>query len=139
MNIIDILVYLSISLVTGISIGLVGIGSGILFIPALVSYGINIKTAIVVGLVLQVIPQSLPGLYLYYKKGLVDIPLSIWCIIGSTLGIYIGSYISTNKYITVLSIYRLLFIITFITSLYIGYKYARIPEFFFKMDDLEEP
>ena len=126
MNLIDIIVYLTISIISGISAGVVGIGTGLLFIPALVAYGVNIKTAICVGLVLQLFPQSLPGLYLYYIQGHVNIPLSIWCLIGSTIGIYIGSYIVTNNFITELYIFRLLCIITFITSIYIGYYHAKL-------------
>lgn len=51
--------------VSGLAIGTVGIGAGVLFIPLLAFYGIPIKVA--VGLALQLIPQSLPGFY--YKGG----------------------------------------------------------------------
>jgi uncharacterized protein len=126
MNLIDILVYLTISIISGISIGIVGIGAGILFIPALVAYGVHIKTAVCTGLILQLVPQSLPGLYLYYQKGYVDVPLSMWCLVGSTIGIFIGSLISSREYVDELFIYRLIFLITFGTALYIGYYYANL-------------
>ena len=125
LSILDIVVYLLIGTFTGITIGLVGIGAGILFIPLLVSYGIPVKAAVAVGLALQVVPQSLPGLYLYYKKGLVNIPVIIWCIIGSTIGIFIGSYLSTKGYISELWIYRILFFIVLFTAIYIGIKYTK--------------
>jgi uncharacterized membrane protein YfcA len=126
MNLTDIIVYLTISIISGISIGIVGIGAGILFIPALVTYGVNVKTAVCAGLILQLLPQSLPGLYLYYIEGYVDIPLSLWCLLGSTIGIWVGSFISTKEYVDELFIYRLIFLITFGTALYIGYYYANL-------------
>ena len=121
----DIIVYVAIGLFTGITIGMVGIGAGILFIPLLVSYGIPVKVAVAVGLALQVVPQSLPGLYLYYKQGLVNIPVTIWCIIGSTLGIFIGSYLYSKNYISDLTVYRILFVICICSSIYIGIKYTK--------------
>lgn len=118
----DQIVYTMIGLITGISIGLVGIGAGVLFIPFLVYYGVPIKTAISVGLALQVLPQSLPGFYLYYKKGFVDWFVIFWTLIGSTVGILIGSYLSTMGYITERDIYKILFIIMITTSIHIGNK-----------------
>lgn len=116
------LVYTLIGCITGISIGLVGIGAGVLFIPFLVWYGVPIKTAIAVGLALQVVPQSLPGFYLYYKDGFVDWFVIIWTLIGSTIGISIGSFISTKGYITERGIYKILFFIMLATLIHIGKK-----------------
>lgn len=116
------LVYTLIGCITGISIGLVGIGAGVLFIPFLVWYGVPIKTAIAVGLALQVVPQSLPGFYLYYKDGVVDWFVIIWTLIGSTIGISIGSFISTKGYITERGIYKILFFIMLATLIHIGKK-----------------
>jgi len=111
-----------IGIITGISIGLVGIGAGVLFIPFLVSYGVPIKTTIAVGLALQLIPQSLPGFYLYYKEGFVNWFIIFWSMIGSAIGIFIGSYLSTKSIITERDIYKILFIIMVMTSIHIGYK-----------------
>lgn len=118
----DQIVYTLIGVVTGISIGLVGIGAGVLFIPFLVYYGLPIKTAIAVGLALQLVPQSLPGFYLYYKEGYVNWFVIFWTLIGSTLGILIGSYLSTMGYVTERDIYKILFIIMVATSVHIGHK-----------------
>jgi len=121
MNVIDIIAYLIISFVTGTSIGLVGIGAGVLLIPMLVTYGVQLKTAISIGLILQLVPQSAPGLYLYFKDGVIDVGISMCCIIGSTLGILLGSYMSTSNVFTEITMYRFLFFLSFTTSLYIGY------------------
>lgn len=111
-----------IGIITGISIGLVGIGAGVLFIPFLVYYGLPIKSAIAVGLALQLVPQSLPGFYLYYKEGFVNWFVIFWTLIGSTIGILIGSYLSTMGYVTERDIYKILFIIMVTASIHIGYK-----------------
>lgn len=118
----DQIVYTMIGVVTGISIGLVGIGAGVLFIPFLVYYGLPIKSAIAVGLALQLVPQSLPGFYLYYKEGFVNWFVIFWTLIGSTIGILIGSYLSTMGYVTERDIYKILFIIMVATSVHIGHK-----------------
>lgn len=118
----DQIVYTMIGIITGISIGLVGIGAGVLFIPFLVSYGVPIKTAIAVGLALQLVPQSLPGFYLYYKEGFVNWFVIFWTLIGSTIGILIGSYLSTMGYVNERDIYKILFIIMVATSVHIGNK-----------------
>lgn len=118
----DQIVYTLIGVITGISIGLVGIGAGVLFIPFLVYYGLPIKSAIAVGLALQLVPQSLPGFYLYYKEGFVNWFVIFWTLIGSTIGILIGSYLSTMGYVTERDIYKILFIIMVVTSVHIGHK-----------------
>ena len=64
-----ILMIILIGLITGISIGLLGVGSGAILIPPLTLFaGIPLKEAICVGLFLQSIPQTIPGFLLYYKK-----------------------------------------------------------------------
>jgi len=118
----DQIVYTLIGLITGLSIGLVGVGAGVLFIPFLVYYGLPIKMAITVGLALQLVPQSLPGFYLYYKEGHANWFVIFWCFIGSTIGIFIGSYLSTIGIISEIMIYKLLFIIMVATSIHIGHK-----------------
>ena len=119
----DYLVYLLIGLITGISIGIVGIGAGIIMMPLLISYGVSIKTAVAVGLVLQLVPQSLPGVIIYNQNGYVDWILSIYVIIGSLIGITIGAYLVNHKYINKKQMYQYLFIILLFSTLYIGYNF----------------
>ena len=57
-------IYTLIGFITGISVGAVGIGAGSLLMPILIIMGIPIKTAVSTGLAIQLIPQSLPGLWL---------------------------------------------------------------------------
>mgnify|MGYP006107406935 CR=1 FL=1 len=116
------LIYILIGIFSGINMGIVGIGAGILLIPLLVSTGVSIQTAVATGLVLQMVPQSLPGVWLYYKRGFLDWWLSLYIIIGSTIGIYIGAYLVNNDFIGGKTIYKLLFVILFLCTLYIGKK-----------------
>ena len=65
----DECIYSFIGFITGISVGAVGIGAGSLLMPILIMMGIPIKTAVSTGLAIQLVPQSLQGLWLYHKKG----------------------------------------------------------------------
>lgn len=122
MNLVDRFVFIFIGFISGLAIGTVGIGAGVLFIPLLAFYGIPIKVAVAVGLALQLIPQSLPGFYLYYKGGYVNFPLIFWCMIGSTIGITLGAYGSAFGRMTELWTYRILFFILLGSLFYIGNK-----------------
>lgn len=115
------IIYILIGLFTGTTIGIVGIGAGILLIPLLISSGLSVQTAVATGLALQVVPQSLPGLILYHRKGHVNWWVSLYVIIGSLLGITIGAYLVNNEYIDEKGIYKLLFITLLLCTAYIGY------------------
>ena len=62
------ILFIIIGLITGTSVGLTGIGTGVLLIPLLIYSGMNPQETVATVLALQVVPQSFPGLYLYYKK-----------------------------------------------------------------------
>ncbi len=115
------IIYILIGLITGISIGIVGIGAGILLMPLLIYSGLTIHKAVAIGLALQLVPQSLPGLWLYHNKGHFDWKLSLYVIFGSLIGITLGAYLVNNNYINEKLMYRLLFFILFICTTYIGY------------------
>ena len=114
------IVYILIGLITGVSIGIVGIGAGILLIPLLISTGVSIHTAVAVGLALQLVPQSLPGLWLYHRKGHFEWKLSLYVILGSLVGVTLGAYLVNSEYISEKLMYRLLFTVMFICTAYIG-------------------
>jgi len=94
------ILFLLTGIITGILMGVVGIGGGALLIPMLMMLGLSIKEAIAMSLVLQMVPQTLPGVYLYYKQGYVKIYKSIALIIGSVIGVFIGSYLVVNNFIS---------------------------------------
>ena len=84
----DELLYVIVGFITGVSVGSVGIGAGSLLMPLLIMLGASVKTAVATGLAIQLLPQSLPGLWLYYQNGHFDMKISFWVIIGSLIGVF---------------------------------------------------
>ena len=121
----DEIIYTIIGFITGISVGAVGIGAGSLLMPILIMMGIPIKTAIATGLFIQLIPQSLPGLWLYYKNGHVNMKLSFWVIIGSLLGTTFGAYIINYNYISEKYMYKSLFIMMVLSTFFVGLEFIK--------------
>lgn len=88
---------LFLGLVTGFLSGLLGIGGGIIVIPALVlGFGISQHAAQGISLVL-IVPTALSGLIAYHRKGLVDYRLAGLLAIGSFGGAIFGA--SSVQYI----------------------------------------
>jgi len=117
--------YFLIGIISGISMGIIGVGAGMLTIPLLLYTGISVQQAVATSLIIQLLPQSLPGVMLYFKKGVIDIKLliiSAFLVIGSLVGIYIGSYLVTNHIIDTVQMHLLLASVLFTSSLYIFYK-----------------
>jgi hypothetical protein len=107
--------------ITGISIGVIGIGAGVLLMPMLIFMGVPIKSSVAIGLALQVVPQSLPGMWLYYKNGHFNIKIALLVILGSLIGTTFGSYLVNYNFIGERDIYIALFIFMMISTIMIGY------------------
>ena len=118
----DEIIYTIVGFVTGISVGAVGIGAGSLLMPILILLGIPVKTAVATGLAIQLIPQSFPGLWLYYKQGHFDMKISFWIIVGSLLGTTFGSYLVNYHILTEKVMYIALFIMMIMSTSFIGYE-----------------
>ena len=116
------LIFVIIGFLTGISVGAVGIGAGSLLMPILIMLNIPIKTAVATGLAIQLIPQTFPGLWLYYKKGHFDIKISFWIIVGSLLGTTFGSYLVNSHILSEQTMYILLFIMMCLSTFFVGYE-----------------
>ena len=119
------ILYFLIGIISGISMGIIGVGAGMLTIPLLLYTGISVQQAVATSLIIQLLPQSLPGVMLYFKKGVIEIKLliiSAFLVIGSLVGIYIGSYLVTNHIIDTVQMHLLLASVLFTSSLYIFYK-----------------
>ena len=114
--------FVLIGLITGITIGIVGIGSGILLIPLLVYSGLTIHNAIAIGLLMQLLPQSIPGVYMYSKKGHLPLYEGLFVVLGNVVGISIGSYLVNYGYVSEKLMYYILFGILFFSLIYIGNK-----------------
>jgi len=115
------LVYILIGIIVGISMGVTGIGAGILTIALLSLIGVNIKTSIGVCMVMQLLPQSIIGVYNYRDS--IDWLMSIIVTLSSVIGIGIGSYVVSRGYLSELLVYRIITVFMVITSVYFVYRY----------------
>jgi hypothetical protein len=84
--------YLSIGLVVGVLVGFMGVGGGVILIPAMV-YILRMDQHMAQGtsLFMQLPPLGLGALLLYRKKGQVNLKAGVVCALGILLGGYFGS------------------------------------------------
>ena len=92
----NILLLLLLGLAAGILSGLLGIGGGILIVPALVFVtGLPQHTAQGTTLALMVPPIGLLAAWTYYKQGCVDIKIAALICLGFFFGGLIGAKFAT--------------------------------------------
>lgn len=79
-------------LAVGVLVGLMGIGGGVVLVPALV-YAASMNQHLAQGTSLLVLlpPTGLGALYLYWKNYQVDWRAGVVCAVGILLGGYLGS------------------------------------------------
>ncbi len=93
----NILAYILLGLAAGILSGLVGIGGGILIVPALVFlFGFSQQQAQGTTLALLVPPIGILAAWTYYKHGLVDIKVAGIIAAGFIIGSYLGARYATG-------------------------------------------
>lgn len=84
-------------LVAGVMSGFLGIGGGIIVIPALVYFlDFSQKQAQGTSLAMLLPPIGLLSAYNYYKAGLVDVKAAIVLIIAFIIGSYFSSMVAVN-------------------------------------------
>ena len=84
-----------VGLAAGILSGLVGVGGGIIIVPALIFIlGFNQHQAMGTSLGILLLPAGILAVLNYYKKGFIDIKVVIILFIGFVIGGYFGSKIS---------------------------------------------
>ena len=90
-----ILVVLLLGLAVGVLVGLLGIGGGVVLVPAMV-YLLHYDQHLAQGTSLFILlpPIGLGGLLQYWKNGQVDLRAGIYCAIGFLLGGYGGGLIA---------------------------------------------
>ena len=118
---ISVLLYILIGCVTGICMGTTGIGAGLVAIPLLIYSGLGIKEAIATTMVMQLLPQSLPGVFNYAPY--IRWTPSMLVIIGSVLGIWAGSILVSKNYLTEKILYRMLVVFLLFGSFYFFRNY----------------
>jgi uncharacterized protein len=89
---VTIILVLALGIVAGILVGLLGIGGGIVLVPAMI-YVLHMDQHLAQGTSLFILlpPIGLGALREYWKAGNVDLRAGILCAVGMILGAYIGS------------------------------------------------
>lgn len=117
------IIYFLIGTIAGFFMGIIGIGAGLITVPLLNYTGMSLNQAVGTSLLMQLLPQSLPGVLLYQKKGYIDFYNSFLVIFGSLLGIGIGAYLITYDYIEKKYLYKILSIVLIIFACIYGYEH----------------
>jgi uncharacterized protein len=97
MNAPDILILILIGLAGGFIGGALGLGGGIIIVPALVFImGFSQHQAQGTSLAVIVFPVAFLGAYNYYKGGFVNIKFVLFLAIAFFVGSYLGSLMSIS-------------------------------------------
>jgi len=89
---INILLYLLLGLVAGTLSGLIGIGGGVIIVPALIFlFGLSQHQAQGTTLALLVPPVGLLAALTYYRQGYVDLKIAAFICVGFFLGGLLGA------------------------------------------------
>ena len=113
MNILLILV----GSITGLSIGFLGTGAGVLMIPGMIYLGgLTFQEAVGITLLMQTLPVGALGAYQYWEKGLLRLIPSIMIGVGMLLGITLGGYLATRGVIQEMSLRKMFGVLAIITG-----------------------
>jgi uncharacterized protein len=121
MDIQTMLIVILVGIAAGIMGGLVGVGGGIIIVPALVYLlGVSQKTAQGTSLALIMLPVGVLGVLQYYKQGHVDFKVVGLLAIGFFLGSFLGSKIALSlPQATVKKIFAVLMILIAVKMLFL--------------------
>jgi uncharacterized membrane protein YfcA len=87
--------YLVLGLVAGVLSGLVGIGGGVIIVPALIFFfGMSQHSAQGTTVAMLVLPVGVLGAWVYYRQGFVDISVAALLAAGFFLGSLAGARIA---------------------------------------------
>ena len=121
MDIQTILIIILVGVAAGMLSGLVGVGGGIIIVPALVYFiGFSQKTAQGTSLALIMLPVGIFGVIQYYKQGHVDYRIVGILAIGFLVGSFFGSKLAlTISQETLKKVFAVLMIIIAIKMLFL--------------------
>lgn len=98
-----------ICLVTGGMVGLLGIGAGVLMVPALMLVThMPLKSAVAITLAMQTIPVGVFGAITYYRDGHMDMWHVLCAAVGMSIGVAVGAYLSSLNSVSDVSLQRAL-------------------------------
>jgi uncharacterized membrane protein YfcA len=88
--------YILLGLLAGTLSGLIGIGGGVIIVPALVFlFGFSLHQAQGTTLALMVPPIGILAAWTYYKHGYVDLGVTAWICLGFLVGGFFGAKVAT--------------------------------------------
>jgi uncharacterized membrane protein YfcA len=91
------LLYVLLGLAAGMLSGLIGMGGGMIIVPALIFlFGLSQHQAQGTTLALMLPPIGLPAAWIYYKHGDVNIALASFVCIGFFFGGFLGAKLATG-------------------------------------------
>jgi uncharacterized membrane protein YfcA len=97
MSIQTVLLVVLVGLAAGILSGLVGVGGGIIIVPALVFLlGFSQHEAQGTSLGILLLPAGIFAVLNYYKQGYIDLKVVLILFLGFVIGGYLGSKISLS-------------------------------------------
>ena len=107
------LLFILLGLIAGAMSGLVGIGGGVIIVPALVLlFGFSQKVAQGTTLALLVPPIGILAAYTYYKHGLVNIHAAVFIVVGFVIGSLMGAryvaHLSNTTVVRIFAVFLLL-------------------------------
>lgn len=114
--------YIIVGIISGFFLGLIGMGSGLITVPGLTLSGMTIKQAITTSLMLQAVPLTIPGFLVYEKKGHFEWEGSMYTLVGSFVGILIGSSVSYYSLVSDKNMYILLSLILILSGGHVFYR-----------------
>jgi uncharacterized protein len=124
MDIQTVMIVILIGLAAGMLSGLVGIGGGLVIVPALIYFlGFSQHTAQGTSLALILLPVGIFAVMFYYKQGHVDIKI-VWLLaVGFVIGSILGSKVALSlSQETVKKIFAVLMILIAIKMLFLDKK-----------------
>jgi uncharacterized protein len=93
----SIFLYLLLGAVAGALSGLIGIGGGVIIVPALVFlFGLSQHEAQGTTLALLVPPIGFLAAWTYYRQGYVHVQMAAYICVGFVLGSFLGAKLATN-------------------------------------------
>jgi uncharacterized membrane protein YfcA len=99
----NLLLYALLGIVAGFTSGLIGIGGGVIIVPALVFlFGLSQQEAQGTTLALLVPPIGLLGAWTYYQQGYVNVRIAVFICLGFFAGSLLGARLATTLPNTVL-------------------------------------
>jgi hypothetical protein len=120
----QIIILVIIGLAAGFLGGMVGIGGGIIIVPALVFFmAFSQHQAQGTSLAMMLLPVGIFAVINYYKRGFVDVRYALLLGLGFTIGGYLGSRLSLGiAQDTVKKVFALLMIIVAFKMLFLDKK-----------------